>query len=255
MNSMEQWQGRVALITGASSGIGYQTAKQLYEAGMKVAVCARRLERLQQLGEELNAGPEAFLPVRTDVGSPEEVHELFSTIRKKWGGVDVLINNAGLSHAAPILEGDYKKWKKMVDVNVLGLCSCVYEAAADMRKRDAGGYIILISSLFAHRHKPGTIGYGIYIATKWAVRALTESLRQELYSSAPGVRISSISPGNTETEFAAHHLGDEKAAREFYSRIRNLQPGDIADAIVYLLSTPPHVQIHDIVVRPTEQEY
>ncbi|MDY7028653.1 MAG: SDR family NAD(P)-dependent oxidoreductase [Spirochaetota bacterium] len=255
MNSMENWRGRVALITGASSGIGYQTAKQLYEAGMKVVVCARRLDRLQQLGEELKADPDSFLPVRTDVGSLEEVHDLFNSIRKKWGGVDVLINNAGLSYSAPILDGRYEKWKEMVDVNLLGLCSCVYEAAADMRNRGTEGYIILISSLSAHRHKPGTIGYGVYVATKWAVRALTESLRQELHEAASGVRISSISPGNTETEFAAHHLGDEKLARDFYSRIRNLQPEDIADCVMYLLSTPPHVQVHDIIVRPTEQEF
>jgi len=255
MYSMEQWRERVAIITGASSGIGYHTAKRLHESGMKVAVCARRYDRLQQLGEELQADPDSFIAVRTDVGSPDEVHSLFSEVKKKWGGIDVLVNNAGLSHTSPVIEGQYEKWKEMVDVNFLGLCSCVYEASADMSKRKADGHIILLSSLSAHRHKPGTTGYSVYIATKWAVRALTESLRQELRGLSSRIRISSISPGNTETEFAYRHFGDEEAAREFYRRIHNLQPEDIADMVLYILSTPRHVQVHDIIVRPTEQEY
>ncbi len=252
---MERWKGRVAFITGASSGIGRAVAATLAGKNMRIALCARREERLVELAGEIEGESGAVLVLPTDLRDGEQVRAAFDSVRAHWGGVDVLINNAGVGYKTPLYHGDIDRWKEMIEVNILGLTQCAYEAISDMRKRGDDGYIINISSMGAHRHKPGSIGDAIYGATKRAVRSLNESIRMELKSLESDIRVTAVSPGLVETEFAARFLQDEKAGEIAYQQIRTLQPEDIAEMIRFILSSPPHVEISDILVRPTEQAF
>jgi NADP-dependent 3-hydroxy acid dehydrogenase YdfG len=251
---MERWKGRVALITGASSGIGRAVAATLAGKNLRVALCARREECLVELAGEIESKSGAVLVLPTDLRDEEQVRAAFNSVRARWGGVDVLINNAGVGYKTPLYEGDMDRWKEMIEVNILGLSQCAFEAISDMRERGDDGYIINISSMSAHRHKPGSIGNAIYGATKRAVRSLNESIRMELRSLDSDIRVTAVSPGRVETEFAARFLQDEKAGKIAYQQIRALQPEDIAEMIRFILSSPPHVEIHDLLVRPTGQE-
>ena len=176
---------------------------------------------------------------------------LFQTIRQQWGGVDVLVNNAGLGHREPLMTGKTEAWREMLDVNVLALCICTREAIKDMSDRNRPGHIIHISSMSGHRVP---LYSGVYAASKYAVRALTEGLRQELREAEQNIKISSISPGFVETEFAEKYSKSKERAKEVYSRFPVLQPEDIANAVWYILSQPDYVQVHDILLRPTQQK-
>lgn len=249
-HSMERWRGRVALVTGASSGIGRATAARLAREGMRVAVAARREDRLEALAAELSAGGADVLAQPADLRDERSIARLFDAVRTRFGGVDVLVNNAGLGHAAPLTSGETELWREMLEVNVLALCVCTREAVRDMRARGDDGHVIHVSSMAAHRVPPGS---GVYSATKYAVRSLTEGLRQELRELGSGVRVTAVSPGFVETEFAAGYHKSEEAARETYSRYRVLEDADVAETIAWVLSAPPHMQVHDVLMRPTEQ--
>ena len=244
-----QENGKVALITGASSGIGQAIARTLFHAGYRLVLAARREDRLEALASELNA-PARVLTHPTDLRSISSIESLFETVRTQWGGVDVLINNAGLGRFAPLTTGDEELWREMLEVNVLGLCVCTREAVKDMRGRGDQGHVVNISSMAAHR-VPG--GSGVYSATKFAVRSLTEGLRLELRAENSKIRVGAISPGFVETEFAEVYHGDPNKAEEAYSRYKVLDAKDIAATCLHLLELPEHVQIHDVLVRPTEQ--
>lgn len=217
---------------------------------MRVATCARRLERLEESRAELGVTGERVMLIRADLRDEKDIAAMFGAIRERWGGVDVLVNNAGLGHKAPLLSGESEHWRDMLEVNVLALCVCSREAIADMRRRDARGHVIHISSMAAHRVPRGS---GVYSATKYAVRSLTESLRQELRALDSPIRVTAVSPGFVETEFAAHYHKSDEAARRTYGAYPVLQPDDIAATVNYVLDQPAHVQIHDILMRPTEQ--
>ena len=241
---MKDWRGRVALVTGASAGIGRAVAAELLRRGMKVATCARRLEALQELPAD------EHLPIQTDLRDPAQIAAMFDRVRAEWGGVDVLVNNAGLGHDAPWLTGDTEQWREILDVNVLAVAVCTREAVADMRGRGDRGHVLHISSMSAHRVPRGS---AMYSASKFAVRAMTEGLRAELRDVGSGIRVTAISPGFVETEFAAHYHQSEEAARATYDRYPVLQADDITAAVIYALEQPPRAQIHDILLRPTAQ--
>jgi len=249
MIALEHWRGKVSLVTGASSGIGLAVAQQLAAAGMKVAVCARRIDRLRAWEDSLPADAEA-MAIEVDLRDETQITAMFARIREAWGGVDVLINNAGLGHKAPLMNGDTDHWRDMLEVNVLALCVCTREAISDMRTRGDDGHVVHVSSMAAHRIPPGS---GLYSASKYAVRALTESLRQELRAADSGIRVTSISPGFVETEFAENYHRSAEAARKTYSRYKVLDAADVANGVEYILSQPAHVQIHDLLMRPTAQ--
>ena len=242
---------RIALVTGASAGIGRAVAKELAQNGYLVVGCARRTERLEELAFELGEQGLEFVPKTCDLRSESSIVAMFEEIKAELGGVDVLINNAGLGHKAPLLSGETEHWREMLEVNILALCVCTREGVSQMRKRGDDGYVIHISSMAGHR-VPG--GSGVYSATKFAVRSLTEGLRMELRGLSSGIRVSSISPGFVETEFAEQYSKSAEQARITYGRYKVLEAVDVAKQVSFLLNTPPHVQIHDLLVRPTEQE-
>jgi len=250
MTNLKRWQGKVALVTGASSGIGASTLQRLFDAGLFVVGAARRQERINALLKDKDPEGKRHLALGVDLRDVNEIRKMFKTIEAQTGGVDVLVNSAGLGHDAPLLSGDADYWREMLDVNVLALCVCTQEAINHMRKRGDDGHVIHVSSMSAHR-VPGSSG--VYSATKFAVRSLTEGLRNELRAAESNIRISAISPAYVETDFVAHYHRSEDKAKEIFSRFEVLQPEDIADAILYMLSCPPHVQVHDLLVRSTAQ--
>ena len=247
---MNRWRSRVALVTGATSGIGWAVSSSLARCGMRVAACGRRSDRLKRLRLELESFGGEILTHETDLRDESKIEELFAAIRSRWGGVDVLVNNAGLGRNAPLMSGRTDDWREILELNVLALCICTREAVSDMRERGDEGHVIHISSMAAHRVPPGS---GVYSASKFAVRSLTESLRRELRAAGSSIRVSTVSPGLVETEFAGVFHGSRKAADDIYGRYKVLEAGDVAEAVLYLLSRPRHVQVHDILMRPLEQ--
>lgn len=245
------WRGSVAAVTGASSGIGAATARALALAGFKVALIARREARLKQLCAEIEEAGGSSFAYPLDLRDCEATGATLRLIGETLGPIRLLVNNAGLGHAAPLMRGDTEHWREMLELNILALCVCTREATQQMRSAGDWGHIIHISSMSAHRVPRGS---GVYSATKFAVRSLTEGLRQELREEKSAIRVSALSPGFVETEFAAHYHRSEEVAREMYTQYQVLSAEDVANAVLYLVQQPAHVQIHDLLMRPTQQE-
>jgi 17beta-estradiol 17-dehydrogenase / 3beta-hydroxysteroid 3-dehydrogenase len=245
--------GRTALVTGASSGIGTETARALAAAGAALVVSARRRDRLDALAAELEKAGAAVLAVTADMRREDDVVRCFAAARERFGGVDVLVNNAGLGRSAPISSAATELWREMLEVNVLGLAIATREAIRDMERRGTAGHVVNVASMASHR-VPGPES-GMYSATKFAVRALTEGVRQELRARQSAIRVSLVSPGYVATEFADVFAGKPGAAQALQARlnVKMLEAADVAHAIVWVLTQPPHVEVHDVLVRPTEQ--
>ncbi|KAM5215966.1 dehydrogenase/reductase SDR family member 11 isoform 1-T1 [Hipposideros larvatus] len=253
---MERWRNRLALVTGASGGIGAAVARALVQQGLKVVGCARTVGNIEELAAECKSAgyPGTLIPYRCDLSNEEDILSMFSAIRCQHSGVDICINNAGLARPDTLLSGSTGGWKDMFNVNVLALSICTREAYQSMKERKVDdGHIININSMSGHRVLPQSAVH-FYSATKYAVTALTEGLRQELREAQTHIRATCISPGLVETQFAfkLHDKDPEKAAAT-YEHIKCLKPEDVAEAVIFVLSTPPHVQIGDIQMRPTEQ--
>ena len=249
---ISKWKNEVALVTGASSGIGWGIALALGRAGMKVAVTGRRKEQLEKLLAVLNDYEVEGLAIPADFSREEDIVQVFERIRSEWGGVRVLINNAGLGYQEDLAQGSAESWREMLNVNVLALTLCMQEAIKDMEPAGAG-QIINISSVAGHRVPSGK-QFGMYSATKHAVKALTEAMWGELAAKGSPIKIATISPGLVETEWHAKAFADEARAQQRYAEIQSLQPEDIADVVCFLLSTPGHVQINEITLRPIGQK-
>ena len=245
MDQMERWKGKVALVTGASSGIGRATAVVLAREGMKVAVAARRLERLEALAKELEAGGAQVLPIQCDLEQHEDIHRMWDTVRKQWGGVDVLINNAGLGWGGATFNRTDREFQQMANVNLVAVAINTREAMKDMQKRDES-YIIAISSMGGHRISGR--GNTFYGGTKHGVCAFVEGVRMELAARESPIKVGLISPGTVATEIQA--VGS-RGKTDASKRAREpMEAEDIADMVRYMLACPPRVQIHDILVRP-----
>ena len=248
----ESLAGRSALVTGASSGIGAATARALAAAGASVTIAARRADRLERVAAEIRGSGGAVAVQPTDMRREDDVRRLFAVARDRFGGVDVLVNNAGLGRAAPLSTGATELWREMLEVNVLGLAIATREAIQDMERRGVAGHVVHVSSMAGHRI-PGADG-GVYAATKFAVRALTEALRQELRARKSEIRVTAVSPGYVHTEFAEVFTGRSGADDELARRVRVLDPRDVAEAVLWVLTRPPHVEVHDVLARPTAQK-
>jgi NADP-dependent 3-hydroxy acid dehydrogenase YdfG len=242
--------GKVALVTGASSGIGEATALALAEAGAAVVIGARRGDRLDALATRLRDDGARVLQLALDVTGEQSCRDAVSRTREELGGLDVLVNNAGVMLLGTIVGADPDDWRRMISTNVLGLMYMTH-AAVDGMVEQGSGDIVNISSVAG---RTARLGAGVYNASKWAVNAFSESLRQEV--TGRGVRISLVEPGAVDTELRTHIT--QQAAREesdrFAGRIRQLQSEDVARAILYVVTQPPHVAVNEVLVRPTDQE-
>ena len=240
---------KTALVTGATSGIGKAIALELARKGWQISFCGRRQKNIDAVKKSISEIGGEVLGVEADLTKPEDLRRFFAESRERFGGIDALINNAGIGYASSFLEGDPDQWKQMIDLNIFALCLCTQEALRWMRENDSG-HIIHVSSMSAHR-VPGT---GVYSATKHAVRALGESLRLELRGLDSKIRVSMVSPGFVETDFFETYTGSKEKAKATYSAQKCLEAADIARTVAFCLESPPHMQIHDILVRPTEQK-
>ena len=243
--------GRSAVVTGASSGLGAATARAFAAAGASVTIAARRIDRLETLATEIRAARGSVAVQTTDMRREDDIRRMFATARERFGGVDVLVNNAGLGRAASLASGATELWREMLEVNVLGLAIATREAIQDMERRNVAGHIVHVSSMAGHR-VPGPDS-GMYAATKFAVRALTEALRQELRARKSPIRVTAVSPGYVATEFADVFSGRPGATAELDARLKTLEPRDVAEAILWIVTRPPHMEVHDLLVRPTAQ--
>lgn len=243
-------KNKVIFITGASSGIGTACAKQFAAVGAKLLLCARRLDILNKLRAQLQG--EYGVDVHTfslDVRQSEHVIETLKKLPAKWQNVDVLINNAGLAAGLdPIQQGSLQDWEDMINTNIKGLLYVTREILPQMVERNTG-HIINIGSIAGHQVYPKG---AVYCATKQAVNALSNGLRMDLFGTK--IRVSTVDPGAVETSFSAVRFkGDTKRAAAVYEGMEPLRPDDVADAIIYCATRPPHVNISEIIIMPTDQ--
>jgi len=243
-------KNKVAIITGASSGIGYATSLTLSKAGIRVAVGARRTERLQELEKQIIKNNGEILVQKTDVTRKSDCDSLVNTIVEKWGKIDILINNAGLMPLSYFKNGKVEEWEQMIDVNIKGVLYCTSAVVPYMLEKKSG-HIINISSV------AGRIvfaGGSVYCATKHAIAALSEGLRKEL-SPTYNIRVTCIEPGAVETELL-ESITDESMTGfiQATKNMETLRSDDIANAILYAVQAPGHVNVNEILIRPTAQE-
>ncbi|XP_031353431.1 farnesol dehydrogenase-like [Photinus pyralis] len=247
---MERWCGKVAIVTGASAGIGASIAEKLVEAGVIVAGLARRVDRIQSLADRLSHHRGKLHALQADVRLEEDVVRSFKWVKENLGPIHILVNNAGIVRNTSLINGDAELWRQTFDTNVLGLSIATREAVKDMRANGVVGQIIHINSILGHI-VPYIENFNVYIGSKHAVTALTETLRQELNAIGSKIKISMVSPGVVDTEFP---LDSESLAKQ-WKQIAHLSADDVANAVMYVLSTPPHVQIHDIIIKPVGEVF
>ncbi|MCB2203530.1 SDR family oxidoreductase [bacterium] len=247
---MASIEKQTVMITGASSGIGRSCAHAFAAEGARLLLCARREQRLEQLAEELRA--QHAVEVHTfalDVRDHDAVTAAIAGLPKEWNEIDILVNNAGLARGLDKLhEGDVQDWNEMIDTNVKGLLYVSRQVLPGMVERGRG-HVINIGSIAGLDPYPKG---AVYNATKFAVDAITRALRMDLVDTP--LRVSSVDPGLVETEFSVVRFhGDKERADSVYEHIDACTPDDIADAVVFCATRPPHVSVNQVVIMPTAQ--
>lgn len=242
--------GRTALVTGASSGFGEAVALGLAKAGAKVALAARREDRLRDLAARIQAqGGEAQVIV-ADFTDEAQAQRAVRETEAAFGQLDILINNAGVMYLEPVATADLSRWRAMLELNLLGLIAATQAALPGMTARK-DGHIVNIASTAGHVSNPLAAAYS---ATKFGVIGFSESLRKEVHKD--NIRVSVISPGMAATELRDHIAVEavQSALNKSAAAMRQLTAEDVADAILYAVSRPPHVTINEILIRSTDQE-
>ena len=234
---------KVILITGASSGIGEGIARALGDAGAKLVLGARRLDRIEAIAADICAAGGIAEARSLDVTDRSAMNAFAAAAMEKWGRIDVLVNNAGVMPLSPLAAGKHEEWERMVDVNINGVLWGI-GAVLPVMEAQASGQIINIGSIGALSVVPTA---AIYCATKFAVRAISDGLRQE----STNIRVTCVNPGVVESELAATITHEETMAAMHAYRAIALQPADIARAVRQLIEAPPHVDVTEITIRPT----
>jgi NADP-dependent 3-hydroxy acid dehydrogenase YdfG len=243
-------EGRVAAITGASSGIGEATALALAREGAALALGARRKERLEELAERIASEGGRALPIEVDVSDEEQARRFIETAQQELSGLSILVNNAGVMLLGPVEGADTDDWRRMLSANLYGVLWCTH-AALPLMREGGGGHIVNVSSVAGRRADPGG---AVYNMTKWGVTGFSDALRQEVLHA--GIRVTCIEPGFVETELQAHNANP--VVRQAIERMRErigevLKAEDVASAILYAVSQPAHVCLNEVMVRPTGQ--
>lgn len=241
---------KVAIVTGASSGIGHATALALSKAGTKVAIGARRTDKLSELENEITKNGGQAFSQKLDVTKKSECDSFANSVIEKWGGVDILVNNAGLMPLSFIKNLKVDEWDQMIDVNIKGVLYCTAAVIPHMLEKKSG-HIVNISSVAGRIVFPSG---SVYCATKHAVTALSEGLRQE-FSTRKNIRVTCIEPGVVSTELT-NTITDEslKDFVESAKKMQSLSAQDIANAIIYAVEAPDYVNVNEVLIRPTTQE-
>ncbi len=242
-------EGKVAIVTGASAGIGEATAIALGFEGAKVVLAARRGDRLEALAQRIaDSGGEA-LPIITDITDENQVQNLVQKTNAEFGRIDILVNNAGVAFVGPIDGANTSDWRRMIDINVVGLLYATH-AVLPILKAQGTGHIVNISSVAGRTAREDI---AVYNATKWAVNGFSEALRKEVYKH--NIRVTIIEPGlvNTEINQNVNDPVVKKRSEERRQSVTPLESEDIAAAIVYAVTQPQRVNVNEILIRPTQQ--
>jgi len=242
--------GRRILITGASSGIGEATAEAIVREGGAVALGARRKDRLDEVASRLGEGGGTAVAIEADIADEEQAQRLVADAADELGGLDGLVNNAGVMLLGLVQGAETKEWRRMIDVNLLGLLYCTHSALPLLRD-GGGGDVVNVSSVAG---RAANMGSAVYNMTKWGVTGFSEALRQEALHL--GVRVTCVEPGFVDTELQGHN--ENPMVVEQIDKMREatgkvLEAADIANAVLYALSQPAHVSINEMLVRPTGQ--
>ncbi len=243
-------KSKIALVTGATAGIGKASALALAREGASIILTGRRAERLESVGREIQRLFQTdWLALPFDVRDRNAVVAAIDGLPEHWRNIDILVNNAGLGRGLDKLhEGNIEDWEEMIDTNIKGLLYVTRTIVPGMVARGRGD-VVNIGSIAGHEVYPGG---NVYCATKHAVDALTKGLRIDLVDTP--VRVSSVDPGLVETEFSVVRFhGDAQRAKNVYSGLQPLSGADIAEAVVFIVTRPPHVQIADMIIFPTAQ--
>lgn len=242
-------KNQIVLITGASSGIGAACTKIFADAGAKLILAARRLEKLQQLVETLPVTSDQIHLVQLDVRDRLAVESAISNLPPLWSNIDILINNAGLSRGLDKLhEGDFQDWEEMIDTNIKGLLYLTRYVVPGMVNRGRG-HVVNIGSIAGHQTYPGG---NVYCSTKAAVKAISEGLKQDLLGTP--IRVTSVDPGMVETDFSnVRFHGDTERAKKVYQGVTPLTPDDVADVVFFCTTRSPHVNINEVILMPVDQ--
>ncbi|UQN08867.1 SDR family oxidoreductase [Deinococcus sp. QL22] len=241
--------GKIALVTGASSGIGAATALALAQEGAAVALVARRQDRLEQLAQSIQEAGGRAAVIVADIAQPEQARNAVAQTVSQLGGLDILVNNAGLMLLGPVAGADPDDWHRMMDLNVLALMHLTQAAVAVMKPKQSG-HIVNISSVSGRGASPTSAGYS---ATKWAVGGFSEGLRQEVRLDR--IRVTVIEPGVVATELT-DHITHQDTKTTYESRISTMVPleaEDIAAAVVYAVTQPERVNVNQLLIRPLDQ--
>jgi serine 3-dehydrogenase len=247
---MIRLEKKIVFVTGASSGIGRSCVRAFASQGARLLLAARRLDRLEKIAAEIKKDFSAdSYSFGLDVRDQPAVERALAELPKEWRAIEVLVNNAGLSRGLDRLhEGKIDDWEEMIDTNVKGLLYVSRAVIPGMLERGSG-HVINIGSIAGHELYPGG---NVYCATKFAVNAISRGLRMDLVGTP--IRVSSVDPGMVETEFSlVRFRGDAERAGKVYQGIVPLTPGDIADAVVFCATRPPHVNVSEMIVMPTAQ--
>ena len=243
---MTTTQGRVAVVTGASSGIGEATARALAAGGYRVALLARRLDRITALAGELGNGS---IAIQADVTDRDSVAAAAGRVRQVLGSAGVLVNNAGVMLLGPFGSSQRDDYRQMIEVNLMGAITATEVFLGQLKDGDGGGDIVNISSVAGRTARAGN---GVYAATKWGLNGWSESLRQELL---PGIRVTLIEPGVVATELPTHitHSQTREGVQQLYDKAE-VTADDIAEVIAFVLSRPRRLAINEILLRPAGQQ-
>lgn len=247
---MESVKDKIVCITGASSGIGAACAEAFAREGSALILSARRMERLESMAGMLREKYRVKTrTVRLDVTRQKDVEKVFASLPAEWQSIDILVNNAGLSRGLDRLQdGKLQDWEEMIDTNVKGLLYVSRAVLPGMVQRNRG-HVINIGSIAGRQLYPGG---NVYCASKFAVRALNQGMKMDLLGTE--VRVSSVDPGLVETEFSeVRFRGDKERAAKVYENLRPLHGDDVAEAVLFCATRPPHVNILEVVVLPTAQ--
>jgi NADP-dependent 3-hydroxy acid dehydrogenase YdfG len=250
MSSNSDLSGRVAAITGASSGIGEATALALARAGAAVALAARRADRIEALAARIESEGGHALAITTDIADEAQANEFVKQTHARLGRLDILVNNAGVMLLGPVVGAETSDWRRMIEVNLLGLLYCTH-ATLPIMGDQGSGHIINVSSVAGRFAR---LGSAVYNMTKFGVNGFSEALRQELV--AADVKVTVIEPGMVATELADHNTNPMviEAMKSFRKEVGEpLTAEDIADAIVYTITAPERVAVNEVLVRPAGQ--
>jgi NADP-dependent 3-hydroxy acid dehydrogenase YdfG len=240
--------GRVAVITGASSGIGEATARALSADGMRLALLARRAEKIESLAQELSATGSEAIAIEADVTDRDSLIRAAERVKNELGGADVLVNNAGQMLLAPFSSDQSEETRRMIETNLLGAITAT-ELFLEQLRDGGDGDLVNISSVAGRTARAGA---SVYNATKWGLNGWSEALRQELL---PDVRVIVIEPGAVATELTDHitHAGSKQGAERMYQNVEAISAQDVAEVIAFAVGRPRRVSLNEILMRPTKQ--